>query len=143
MLAVAQDEGPRQRLRDPLGDPGRAALVPDVLGEHGELVAAEARDRVSGAQRLLDPGGHGGEQLVAGGVAEAVVDELELVEVEEEHRDRGLAPAGDREGVLEPVEEEVAVGQAGERVVEGLVLGALLGCAAARSRWRGRSRSPA
>ena len=37
-----------------------------------------------------------GEELVAGGVAEAVVDDLELVEVQEEHRDRGLAPGGDR-----------------------------------------------
>ena len=126
VLAVAQDEGPRERLRDPLGDAGGATLVPDVLGEDRELVPAEARDRVSRAQRLLDPGGDGGEELVAGGVAEAVVDELELVEVEEEHRDRGLAPGGHREGVLEPIEEEVAVGQAGEGIMEGLVLGALL-----------------
>src|SRR4029077_2219093 len=96
VLAVAQDEGPPQRLRYPLGDAGGATLVPDVLGEHRELVAAEARDRVSGTERLLDPGGHGGEELVSCGVAEAVVGDLELVEVEEEHRDRGLPPAGDR-----------------------------------------------
>ena len=85
----AQDEGPGERLGDPLGDPGRAALAADVLGQDRELVAAEAGDRVARAQRLLEPRGDRREQLVAGRVAEAVVDELELVEVEEEHRDRG------------------------------------------------------
>ena len=52
-----------------LGDPGRPVLVADILGEHGELVAAEARDGVARAQRLLEPGGDGREQLVAGRVA--------------------------------------------------------------------------
>ena len=58
---------------------------------------------------------------------EAVVDQLELVEVQEEHRDRGSATVGDREGVLEAIEEEVSVRQPGEGIVERLVLGALLG----------------
>ena len=99
----------------------------DVLGQHGELVAAEARHGVLGPQRLLDAGRDGGEQLVAGRVAEAVVDELELVEVEEEHRDRAAAGAALRQRVLEPVEEEVAVGERREGVVEGVVARALLG----------------
>jgi hypothetical protein len=107
-------------------NPGRAALVPYVLGEDGELVSAEARDRVSRAQRLLDPGGDRGEKLVTRGMAEAVVDDLELIEIEEEHRDGRLAAGRDRERVLEAVEEEVSVGKPGEGVVEGLVLGPLL-----------------
>jgi hypothetical protein len=59
-------------------------------------------------------------------VTQAVVDELELVEVEEEDRDRGAAAGRHREGVLEAIEEEVAIRQSGERVVQGLVLGPLL-----------------
>ncbi len=86
--------------------------VLDVLDQDGELVAAEARDGVARAQRLLEARRDRGEQLVAGGVPEAVVDELELVEVEEEDGDRAVGAPRLAEGVLEAVEEEGAVGQA-------------------------------
>jgi len=54
-------------------------------------------------------------------VAEAVVDRLEVVEVDEEDADAAATPgrAGDRVG--DAVAEEGAVGEAGERVVERLV----------------------
>ena len=52
-----------------------------------------------------------------------VVDDLEVVQVEEQHRH--LAAAA-REGVPKPVYEQHAVGEAGERVVERLVLELLL-----------------
>ena len=59
-----------------------------------ELVAAEAGDGVGRAQARLHALGHLGQQPVAGGVAEAVVDALEVVEVEEQHGDAaaGAAP---------------------------------------------------
>ena len=41
--------------------------------------------------------GHRDEQLVADDVAEAVVDELEAVEVEEQHRDVALGAFGARQ----------------------------------------------
>ena len=47
VLPPAQDERPGERLGDALGDPRGAALVADVLGEDGELVAAEAGDGVA------------------------------------------------------------------------------------------------
>ena len=62
------------------------------------------------------------------GEAEAVVDLLEAVDVEHEHRRPRRAlrlGAGDRR--LEPVEEELAVGQAGQVVVDGVVEEPLLG----------------
>ena len=88
------------------------------------------------------------EQLVAGRMAERVVDELEAVEVEVEQRD-GLAlaaRAGERE--LEVLLQQRAVRQPGERVVVGEVGDLLLGRAAlgqvdagaASSRSRGRRR---
>ena len=61
------------------------------------------------------------EQPVAGGVAEAVVDLLEAVQVQEQHRDRGGVAFGAEEGVVDPVLEQGPVGQGGEVVVEGLV----------------------
>ena len=46
----------------------------------------EPRDGVVGPQRGFEPARDRHQQLVAGGVAEAVVDDLEAVEVEEQHR---------------------------------------------------------
>ena len=85
VLPAAQDEGPGERLGDALGDPRGAVLAADVLGEDGEFVPAEAGHGVRGAQGLLDPGGDRGQQLITGGMSETVVDQLELVEVQEEH----------------------------------------------------------
>ena len=70
------------------------------------------------------------EELVAREVAEAVVDELEAVEVEEEDGEVVVVVAATPgHGLPQPVEEEGAVGQPGEgiveRVVEDLLLGAL------------------
>ena len=55
--------------------------------EHDELVAAEPGDDVLHADRARDPVGDEHEELVAGVVAEPVVDELEPVEVDEHHPD--------------------------------------------------------
>ena len=57
-----------------------------ALDEHDELVAAEPADRVALAQDAGEPGGDAAQQLVAGGVAEGVVDVLEAVEVDEQRR---------------------------------------------------------
>ena len=82
--AVEVERNPKLFL-DPFGGDGRAANVLDVLDQDDELVAAEPRDRVARPARLFDSLGDGAQQLVAGDVAEAVVDVLESVEVEEEH----------------------------------------------------------
>src|SRR5205085_7739475 len=116
--------GAGERLGDSLGDAGRVALVLYVLDQDGELVASEARDGVPGPQRLLQSWRDRREQLVPGRVPEAVVDELELVEIEEEDRHRGVPALRLGEGVGEAVEEQRPVRQPGERVVQGLMAGA-------------------
>ena len=64
------------------------------------------------------------QHLVAGRVAERVVDRAEAVQAEQQHRDaRAQRP---RERLLEALLEEQAVRQAGERVVQRLVGDALL-----------------
>ena len=72
------------------------------------------------------------QQLVAARVAERVVDDLEAVEVEEQDRGAalGVVALGAADRLVEAVEEEHAVGQPGERVVQRVVLQALLGLAA-------------
>src|SRR6266850_4267227 len=57
------------------------------------------------------------EQRVSGRMPERVVDFLETVEIEVEERDQLLVSARASECLLEPVAEEIAVGQAGKAVV--------------------------
>ena len=96
---------------DALGDHGRLARVADVVEQERELVAAEAGDGVVGPQRRLQPARDGDQQLVADVVAERVVDELEAVEVEEQHRGAalGVAALGAADRLVEAVEEQHAV----------------------------------
>jgi len=102
-----------------LADRGQDALAKRVeirLGRHSgkqdrEFVAAEPRHRVAVPEQLRDARGEGADQLVAGEVAERVVDPLEPVEVEQQHC-QGLAPPRAAQGMIEPVPEEIAIGQA-------------------------------
>ena len=88
--------------------------------------------RVVRAQRRFQPARDRLQQLVADRVAERVVDDLEAVEVEEQHRGAALGVmalrAADR--LVEAVDEQHPVRQPGERVVQRVVLQAPLGLAA-------------
>ena len=100
-----------------------ASVVRRLREDEGELVAAPAEARVvlaqAGAQDLADR--H--QAAIAGGVAEAVVDVLEAVEVGDDDRQRGAAAAHASDLGGEGLDERAAVGQAGQLVVAGLVLG--------------------
>ena len=87
-----------------------------------EFVAAHARHRVGAPHGRLQPPADLAQQLVADGVAPGVVDLLEVVHVD--HRDQharslALQPAG---GLRETVFQQLAVGQAGQRIAERLVV---------------------
>ena len=116
MAALAGDvEGLRERGAQAAGGDRGQRLVVDADAEHGELVAAEPGDEVLLAHGARRRCGDLDQQPVAGLVAEAVVDDLEVVEVEEEHGD-ALARLG---GSLERRDERGAVRQAGEGVEPG------------------------
>jgi hypothetical protein len=89
------------------------------LEQHRELVAAQPRHGVAAARGREQPLGHAAQQRVARGVAERVVDPLEAVEVEHQHRHLLGVRAGERLG--QPLAQPGAVGQPGERVVQRLV----------------------
>ena len=120
----SSDDRRRERVEQALGDVRAASSAGDVLEQDRELVAAEPRERCPRrAARLGRRSRDRAQQLVAGRVAEAVVDRLEVVEVDEQHRElvaRGAAVA--RERLLEAVLEQRPVGEPGQRVVERLVL---------------------
>ena len=66
------------------------------------------------------------EQLVAGGVAERIVDALEMVEIEIKHCEL-FAAADQRKFLLEPFAQQHPVGQIGQRIVMRKMGDALLG----------------
>ncbi len=103
-------------------DRARVRGAREVAQQHAELVAAEARDRVRLLERGAQAHRHLLEQPVAGVVAERVVDLLEVVEVDQHHRGGAIPAAAGADHLLDAVAEQRAVRQAGERVVERLVL---------------------
>ena len=94
-------------------------LALQVRADHHELVAAEPADGVGGPHRPPEPVGDHHEHLIAGIVTERVVDELEAVEIAEQHGEHGAGAALSGDGHGDAVLEERPVGQAGQRIVEG------------------------
>ena len=92
------------------------------VGQDGdELVAPDAGHAVGGPDRVEEPAGDEREQPVAGVVAEVVVDGLEPVEVDEEHRQERRVASGAGQRGFQAVEEQHTVRETGERIVQRAV----------------------
>ena len=98
--------------RDLHGDVDRGATTVDAAREVGEqdqeLVAALARDDVLVAHDVPEAGSHLDQQVVADGVAETVVDELESVQIDEAHGDARVRASGSAQRNLEMLAETAA-----------------------------------
>ena len=101
-----------------------AAIVASAsdAGQHGdEFLAAEARDHVRCAHVAARGSGEHAQRLVADGMAEAIVDRLEVIEVEHQHAHRlallGLA----RDELVGGGEEAAPVEQAGQLIGRGRI----------------------
>jgi hypothetical protein len=125
VLALADPAGLGERVDDLRGDPRRVVLPLDVGQRDQELVAAEPRQQVALAQRAEQALADVPQQLVAHGVAQRVVDALEAVEVEEQHGQALLVARRVAEHAPQVLEEGVAVGEPGQRVVHREVVLAL------------------
>ena len=139
-----------QRADQPLGHGAGVRGAAQVRQQHHELIAAEAGDipgpRAIGgarrgglaavAQRAAQAVGDHAQQLVADRVAERVVDALEVVEIEIQHRQHALVVLGGLEGAHQTVARLLAIRQAGERIEVGQAHDAPLGAPlAAQARW--------
>ena len=127
-FAIGEGDGGAQGAAQGIGEGGDAFGF--LLGDQdeAEAVAVEPGQGVLGLQQPSEPARDRQQNGIADRQADAVIDFLEAVDVDDEDRRPGRPfrlGAGDR-GV-EPVEEQFAVGQAGQIVVHGIVEQALLG----------------
>ena len=100
----------------------RLRLVQAGVGQQdGELVAAQPGEEVAGPQGRAQARADLPEQVVAGVVAEAVVDLLEAVEVEQQQRGRARRAVAVVEHPLGLLEQRAPVGQPGQLVGAGLL----------------------
>ncbi len=116
----------RERVQNSPCDDHRGLRVEDVLDHHGELVSAESCACVLRPKACLQPARNGDQQVVSRGMAEAVVDRLEVVQVDEENRHQPIAPPRQLERMLHAILEEQAVREPGEGIVKRLVRELLL-----------------
>ena len=66
----------------------------DLGSEDGELVSGQSRNHVGASHSVAEDPRHTLDQGVAGGMAEAVVDSLQLVDVDDQNRPDGRRSAG-------------------------------------------------
>ena len=130
-VAIADGKRRTERLTDAFRGARRLCLFVELLQKDGELVTTQASHRVAGAHARLQTVSHLDQQGVARLVAQAVVDHLEVVQVEKQHRDQVLPTVGVRHGALESIAKEGSIGQPRQRIVERLVLERRFGLLAA------------
>ena len=105
--------------------------------DDGEFVAADARNGVADTDAAAQPPRHGLQQSVADLVAEHVVDVLEVVEIEIKHREL-LAALDGVQCALQPLLQQDAVRQIGQRVMSAHMHDLFLGLAALSDVFVGR-----
>jgi len=95
-----------------IGQRGRLHLVFQIGHQDREFVAAQARYQIALPHVFEDAARYLHQELVAGTVAQAVVDDLEAIEIEEHHSEVMPCPAmAALDGLLEALVEAAALGR--------------------------------
>ena len=108
-------QGGQQLLRHPGHRPGSL----ETGEQNHELVAALAGNGVDAPQTGLETTGHGLQKAVAGGMAEGIVDLLEAIKIEKQHRHPLAGLAGLGQHLPQAQLEGGPIGQAGEVIGVG------------------------
>ena len=97
-------------------------LVPHVSGNNRKMVCADpCYSRRIGACGL-DPVRKLPEQLVAHLAPVGIIDRLESLNIDDGDSELALRAAGGNHLLLQPLQKQTAVGEAGERIVIGEIL---------------------
>ena len=122
-LDVVEDDRGRQLQQQPVRQVLHVVGARDLADEDGELVAAQAYGEVAFPDATAQPEPELRQHLVAGVVAQGVVDALEVVDVEHQ-QGRGPAVAHRRrQGHLAALDQQRAGAQRGEPVQHGRAVG--------------------
>ena len=122
-LATTHRERRTETGADPVGDAARVVGVEDRVEDDPELVPTEAGHSVPWTEAASEALADRDQQAIADGVTDALVDDLEPVEVKEDDGDRVRVPGVGRcERVSDPVGQELAIGEPRRRVVQGASL---------------------
>ena len=115
-LLIVQHDSSLETGLDTVGDGGQIILRIDVPHEDGELVPAEPCNQCL-RQFGTQMGGGVAQERVAGGMAERVVDRLEIVEIDIDDHQPVLA-AKTVGGAIELLQKQLPVGQVGQTVMQ-------------------------
>jgi len=88
-----QQDRPAQRGEDAFGHRLPGVRVRQVRQQHDELIPADSRDRVAGAEFLSQPPRQSPQHLIARRMPQPVIDRLEAVEIDEQQRQPTEWPA--------------------------------------------------
>jgi hypothetical protein len=86
-LPTIDHEGLLELVAQALGNPDDVGRIGNAFEQNREVITTEARRGVAGAQDVFQSAGDGLQKAVAGLVAEAVIDDLEAVDIEEDDAD--------------------------------------------------------
>jgi hypothetical protein len=114
---VPNFKGSLQRSQYPRRDGGRFRGVLQTDGHQRKFVAAQPRQRIALAHAGLQPQSQRLQQRIARRMPQAVVDHLEPVQVDVKESHQFRVPVGTQQGLLQPVGQQHAVGQASQRIV--------------------------
>ena len=90
----------------------------DRLDQDHEFVASQTGHAVVDANTSAQALRNLLQQHVTHGMAQAVIEAFEMIEVEEHQRAMGFGAFGRRHRLLQPVKQQATIGQIGQRVIE-------------------------
>lgn len=91
----------------------------NIMENDNKLIATQPGDGIGTTHRGKEPPGHLFQHMIAGFMAQGVINHLEIVEIQKEQGQFMAMPFSDGYTALQTVREEMAVDQAGEWVVMG------------------------
>ena len=119
-LRIRNPEGLAQFLLDFFRDHSNVIAVRQRRQQDGEFIPPLARQGVAIAQAFAHTRRKLPQKLVANGMAIGVVDQLEAIKIEKHHGQFFFAAARLDNGHFQAVHEQVAIGQPGQQIVQGL-----------------------
>ncbi len=106
-------------MQQPFGDLAGVLLDVRPGQQYCELIPTQPGRHVAAAHQTAQSLAQRAQQQISGIMAVTVVDRLEVIQIDQQQRDRLTAPRGLGHGRFDPLDEVAPVGQLGQRVVEG------------------------